>query len=645
MRVFISCILLFLSNYCWTQSDESFKAKLSHCVSLGKSFSESGNIDSSIFYYAKALLLAHDLSDTSKIVELNIELGQIHENIGSYKLSMTSYFNALNFIGPLLFNFEQGKCYLGLSNLNFRTANNERALEHSIKAAKIFEKLNDTTNYIVASMLMGQVYVSLEQYNDALAICYDMLNLSDSIHDDKLLADNLSHIGVVYSFQGKYDKAMAFYKRALEINLKIENRRNIAINYANIGEIHMFKNELKDALYYLNKALLIANKQNYNSLIIFIHYTLGETYSKSTQNATAIAHFNKSLDLIKKSGEKRERPYLFSLLSKHYERNGNYLKSLFFYKKYSEERDSLSILAASYKVEELKLTYKIEQKEAALKSILLEKELQDKELEASKNLIQLQFIILILVVLGLLLLVIFTIFFIKGERKLKQANKTKDVLFSIIGHDLKGPMGTLLQLVEMLQDPEMPDKDELIDMLEQPIKTSYNLLDDLLAWSRSIKKNILHDPQNLNVAFFIEKVFDFEKKQANDKNIELSSSIPETITVYADNNHFYTILRNLISNAIKFTTAGGKISLSHLIVGKKVKISVKDTGLGIEPQNIKKVLDEQSFYTTYGTENEKGSGIGLVLCKEFIKINGGSLEVHSVVGKGSTFSFTLPSFN
>ncbi len=234
----------------------------------------------------------------------------------------------------------------------------------------------------------------------------------------------------------------------------------------------------------------------------------------------------------------------------------------------------------------------------------------------------------------------------KSEEELRKANQTKDKLFSVVSHDLRGPVGNLNHFLEELVDnPDLFSKEEaeeILKLLKVSASSTYNLLENLLSWARNQTGEIKYKPEvmELNEIIF-ENVTLFENN-ARLKNIKLSSNIPEDLKVKVDKNMITTVIRNLISNALKFTNENGKIDLLAKPNGKYVEVSVSDTGVGMDKETLDKIFDPHSGYSTRGTKGEKGTGLGLNLCKEFIEKNGGKIWVESIVNKGSKFKFTLP---
>lgn len=203
-------------------------------------------------------------------------------------------------------------------------------------------------------------------------------------------------------------------------------------------------------------------------------------------------------------------------------------------------------------------------------------------------------------------------------------------------------MANVNKLMEMLKANILTEKDDYVRLLEKPFKASYDLLQDLLTWSLIVNNRMTYNPEKVTVREVVDKCFALHNESATEKRIELVNNIPKDIMVFTDRNHLYTTLRNLISNGIKFTPIMGKITVSCAVSAGSIKVDVSDTGIGIDATSIEKIMDRNIIFTTRGTKNEKGSGLGLLLTKECIRLNGGVFSIESSPGKGSTFSFTLP---
>ncbi len=232
------------------------------------------------------------------------------------------------------------------------------------------------------------------------------------------------------------------------------------------------------------------------------------------------------------------------------------------------------------------------------------------------------------------------------EKKLKEANATKNKFLSIISHDLRSPFNGLIGITNLIlenfDDFTKKEKLKYLVFLKQSVVKTYFLLEDLLLWAKSQSGKIPYKTEKIELEKIVLKVISENKNQANDKKIEINFDISEKIFLNADKNMLKTILRNLLSNAVKFTNEKGKIVISAKKENKNVLISVSDTGIGIEKENFRKLWQISESYTRKGTKNETGTGLGLILCKEFVEKHNGKIWVESKVNKGSTFYFTIP---
>jgi PAS domain S-box-containing protein len=235
------------------------------------------------------------------------------------------------------------------------------------------------------------------------------------------------------------------------------------------------------------------------------------------------------------------------------------------------------------------------------------------------------------------------------SEELRNANVTKDKFFSIIAHDLKGPLGNFYALSKMFVNRfEKFTPDEIREMVEQlhtSSSQSYKLLENLLDWSRLQLGRMEHEPEPVSITELVEENIELLKSQANDKDIILVHSTDSAGRVLSDRNMLTTVIRNLISNAIKFTNRGGEIVLTSSADETQgtIIVCVTDTGVGMSEEILASIFDVGAYHTTLGTEKEKGTGLGLPLCKEFIEKNDGRIWVESELGHGCRFSFELPA--
>ena len=233
----------------------------------------------------------------------------------------------------------------------------------------------------------------------------------------------------------------------------------------------------------------------------------------------------------------------------------------------------------------------------------------------------------------------------KNEQQLKDLLVTKDKLFSIISHDLRGPIGSFMQIIELMtSDTELEPEVQasFLDELKDMSKNTFYLLENLLNWSRAQRSDIICEPKKIIINDIINQNISLLGTTAAQKFIDIRFDETVNYEAYADYDMINLVVRNLVTNAIKFTGNGGLITISILLKDRFIEVTVSDNGVGISDDSADKLFIDNYFHSTYGTNREKGSGLGLALCKNFVERNGGTIRVESVLGEGSKFIFTVP---
>lgn len=232
------------------------------------------------------------------------------------------------------------------------------------------------------------------------------------------------------------------------------------------------------------------------------------------------------------------------------------------------------------------------------------------------------------------------------REQLKDLNASKDKFFSIIAHDLRNPIAGFLNLTEILSSNfeifSESESKKFIDVMNQASIQLYNLLENLLQWSKSQTNSISHKPKYISVKKMAENTIDTLMVNIENKNLKINFNINEKLVAFVDENMITTVIRNLISNAIKFSHPDGKITLRGIQKDDLIELSVIDNGIGIKKEDQEKLFRIDQNVTTIGTSKERGTGLGLILCKEFVEKNNGKIWMESDLNKGSTFMFTIP---
>jgi Signal transduction histidine kinase len=231
--------------------------------------------------------------------------------------------------------------------------------------------------------------------------------------------------------------------------------------------------------------------------------------------------------------------------------------------------------------------------------------------------------------------------------ELKESNTTKDKLLSVIGHDLRSPLASLINVTKLLSDNyytlEEEEVKDLLAALNKESELTLETLNNLLLWSKTQRQKLIPAPVNTKLTSLISNTFYQVESLLSQKNITFINEVQESIEVYVDPSMMQSVLKNLVINAIKFTNTGGRITISAKLKPNSIEISVQDTGIGMSQETIDKLFNSTIEFTTRGTHNEKGTGLGLQICKEFIALNGGQFRAESEIGVGTTFHVEVPS--
>lgn len=227
---------------------------------------------------------------------------------------------------------------------------------------------------------------------------------------------------------------------------------------------------------------------------------------------------------------------------------------------------------------------------------------------------------------------------------LARLNSVKDRLFSIVSHDLRGPVANLKMFVSAIASGTMDlDNPEIFETFSSTLDDTYNLIDNLLIWSRQQQQKIELIRNKLNLYFLVKENISLYSSAANTKGIKILNTLNEDLEIMADENMIKTVIRNLLNNAVKFTSKGDTITLGYHKENSSITVFIEDTGTGMPAGSASTLFDDDARLITEGTNREKGSGLGLSICKTFIEEHGGKIWVESEEGKGSRFSFNIPT--
>ncbi|MBN8577285.1 MAG: tetratricopeptide repeat protein [Cytophagales bacterium] len=543
---------------------------------------------------------------------------------------------------------------------------------------------------------VGYGYNELGKYDEAYYYFAQSYRVARGIRDSLKMAISMFNIGTVLTELGQYDLALDHFRVATRTSEAVGDWDGLPYNQDAVGDVFLRKKDYKKAEENFQKALKNTRARNltileprvlshlarlyfetndfskallaYDSAIkIFIHSSneFGEAEANLGKSEVLIEQgkFDDALKLIEATlkmalqfNADKMSISCYKLLSTLAERKGDFKAALQYHKSYKQMEDSLFSQDMVEKIFQDQLRFKTETKDYEIEQLSKARTEQDQEIRREEFVRN-----ILVVVVALSIILLFTVYR-SGKRRvqinqllinhqeeikkrndeLEQLNQVKDKFFSIISHDLRSPMNALSGILNLMES-ENVSREEFVS-LSKELRTQFNhtrtLINNLLDWALLQMDKLKIQPEKIDLAKLVtENITLLSTFQL--KEISLVNRISENLWGWGDLNMINLVLRNLILNGIKFSKGGGNIEISATEKDGWITIAVKDNGVGIRPE-VQQILFEKTMgYSTRGTANEKGTGLGLILCKEFVEKNGGKIWLESEVGKGSTFYFTL----
>ncbi|KPL21479.1 MAG: hypothetical protein AMS23_09270 [Bacteroides sp. SM1_62] len=542
-----------------------------------------------------------------------------------------------------------------------------KSMDHYLQALAIREELGDSNSIASSYNNIGAVYVQMKDHQKALYYLKKAKIIFEALQDEVHLFSIMNNIGALYKENAKYDTAYQYLTEAYEIAQRTQDEDNASIALTNLGETSLSMGLLEQSLDYQNRALEISRKLGNKAMMATIYTNLGKTYLETRNYQQAFNAFHESLGLSEEVNSLPDLRENYHYLSEYYDIQGDYEQALHYYRLYASTKDSINSQEAMIRIKEME---SISQAQTLQQEIaLLRKDNEISNLKATR----LKNTIFFLAAVSLMIILVFVVYYQKNrlkrettrlleeknkqlekanlklqnsEKHLKELNSTKDKFFSIIGHDLRNPLNALLGFSELISGNSRDYTSEEIQryskIINEAAKNIHLLIENLLEWSRSQSGNIDYNPEQTELMPMVREIFKVFEIHADKKGVTLVSEIPQDIVVTADRNLLSTILRNLINNAVKFTPNGGQVRIFCEQNDSEITISIEDTGIGMSEKQLDNLFRLDSNVTMPGTSEEKGTGLGLILCKEFVDMHNGKIWAFSKPKEGSTFSFTLP---
>jgi signal transduction histidine kinase/Tfp pilus assembly protein PilF len=529
----------------------------------------------------------------------------------------------------------------------------------------IEQQLKNPQGICVCLNNLGVSFRHLKQYPKSNEYLFQGLAIAQKEGFENELALIHTNLGLNFLEQGQYKRALEYIPTAIEINTRLNRISFLARDYHAIGLAYRRLNKPEKARFYFQKGLGYAEpSKNYN-IQALVKVNLAEMALEGGNVQEALSLAESSFKIANDNQRLEEAQQAADALHKIYKRQGNFAKSLAFKEINTTLKDSLFNQENERRLAELEARFEFEQMEKELK---LQQERRD--LVSEKRIQQQRWWTAILFLA--LLLSGLTIYFTQRSRQtkdralqllkakteeisrqqaeleqknaeLEELNSVKTRIFSIVSQDLRSPLSLLQDILKLVNEGDYGEEEfkALIPQLAKNVSTTNNLVENLLSWAHSQLEGVQVQRESFDLQNLALESIHQMKHQARDKAVELAyDSVSIPLSVFADKEMVGLVLKNLIDNALKFSPQGKRVSVQHEVKLEEVILSVKDQGGGISRDRMSKLFDKVS--STPGTRNEKGVGLGLILCKDFIEKNGGRIWAHSDSGSGATFYFSLP---
>ncbi|WP_425236851.1 tetratricopeptide repeat-containing sensor histidine kinase [Ulvibacterium sp.] len=606
--------LLILSKEALAHSESAKykKGKSMSLLGIAEYYSDRGNHTEGISYYTKALVLAKELNNPNLILRLQNNLAGEFGYLGDYAKALSGY----------------------------------------LESIEIAKRVDDQLMLSILNENIANLYATQKDYKQALDFYEIVKKINQGIGNEVTSAETMSNMASVYADMGKLDYAMFNINSSITVFENHEIRDWLAFAYEIKGKTYLKQKKYKWALYWYNQAEMLHKKLDDDRGEIDLLNGMAEAHLGLRNDSISQHYALRAYSISTKINFKEGTQKCARTLYKINKNKQDFAAALKYHEVYQSLSDTLSRNENKKSLTMLKTKVEHEKQKMVL---VRENEMA---LATQQNYVNAALAIL-------LVFVVVTFLVHRGEKiqkklnkklqikaeeleqndlELREINETKDKLFSIIAHDLRGPIGAFQGLLKLFKEKEI-DQTEFLNFIPK-LRTDIDhiafTLNNLLSWGQSQMNGATTKPRIIPLENIVEENINLLSEIATNKSIKITSQLTPNTMAWSDANQIDIVVRNLISNALKFTPKDGMITLKAVEKNKHWEISVRDTGIGMDRETQEKIFDDNSNITTYGTDNEKGTGLGLSLCKEMVEKNGGTIWVESYLRKGSTFFFTVP---
>ena len=589
--------------------------------------------------------------------------------------------------------FIKGEClsYLNLGGFYSDQGENCLAIDYFSKALNLANSLEKIKLKLSIENGLASEYAYIGDYGKALDGYLEAIELATKVDDKPMLSILNENIADLYASQKDYTQALDFYDKVKKINDLIVDEIYSAETMCNVASIYAEMDNFSYALFNINKSIAIFEKRKVMDWLAYSYSVKGKIYVRQGKYDWALHWYNQSSYLYENLDDDRSKIELLNGMAEAYlglERDNiseqyaleafeiskriNFLQGIeqcsrTLYLIHKNKKDYKTAL--EYHELFQKMSDSISRTDNSKSLTMLQTQLQHKKqqedlIEKNKRALAKQWNY-VYAALGMLLILVIIIILIHRGRKiqmdlnrklqrqtealqereleLKLTSSTKDKLFSIIAHDLRGPIGALQELLRLFKDGDIKKAEflEYIPKLRNDVGHLSFTLNNLLSWGQTQMRGAVTNPRTVSLENLVKDNLNLLSEIVNSKHINIVNKVADNTLSWSDSHQIDIVIRNLISNALKFTPVNGTITIEARDIDGFWELSISDTGVGMDLITQKSLFNKNNYSTTYGTNNEKGTGLGLSLCKEMVEMNKGTIWMESALGKGTCFYFTV----
>ena len=590
----------------------------------GLIFSNQNDGNSAVTYFEKALNSFKTLKDTIGVAKVNSKLGVIEIERGNFKKGLQNSLSAISVFEEEDLKDDLSRAYNNLATAYLNTGKLDKSLQYSKKALSIREDLGDSEGIKYSLKNLGELYALKNDYRLSIANYERMFTLLDNSKDQNLRGEAMTSIGKSYLALNDLKKAPEYLREGLTYSRRQNNELGVLKSLNAFADLNTRNRRVKLAKTQLNEANRLAKKLDNDEELLY-NLKLNTELSTIRKFHQDAFYWQKQYYSLKEKLDKEKLDALALQLDNYQASNSNTEVTPSLENNKNLPEANKKKLSNSEKQNTL-LIYGLIAGLVFVTALLIFSYLRSskdtkttKELSTeNKSLAQ-------------------------KNAQLEEVNQVKDKLFSIVSHDLKDSISSIKAFLDLLKDDGITKEEfnNLIPELSENANNASSLLFNLLNWSKSQMQNLQPKPELFNIQEVFQIKISLIEKKVNDKGIILIDESRREF-VYADRSMLEIVIQNLITNAVKFTGKGDVITVSNQDYNGKVLICVEDTGIGISEDNQKKLFNAKKNFTTIGTGNEKGTGLGLTICKDLVELNNGRIWVESTPNIGSKFFIELP---